>query len=111
MTVRAVQDAEAGMGYFGFSYYEQNTDTMQSFALDGGDGCIEPTTESITSGEYPISRQLFIYVSTKALARPEVKALAKDYVANSTELATAAQYVPEPQSALDESMAKLDAAS
>jgi phosphate transport system substrate-binding protein len=111
VTVRAIQDAEAGMGYFGFSYYEANTDTMQAFAIDGGDGCVEPTTESITSGKYPISRPLFIYVSKKSLARPEVKAFAKDYVATSTELATAAQFVPAPQSALDESMAKLDAAS
>jgi phosphate transport system substrate-binding protein len=111
VTVRAVQDAEAGMGYFGFSYYEQNTDTMQAFAIDGGDGCVEPTTESITSGKYPISRPLFIYVSKKALARPEVQAFAKDYVANATTLATEAQFVPASQSALNESAATLDAAS
>jgi phosphate transport system substrate-binding protein len=110
VTVRAVQSAEAGMGYFGFSYYEQNTDTMQAFAIDGGDGCVEPTTESITNGKYPISRPLYIYVSKKSLARPEVKAFAQDYVANATTLATNAQFVPAPQSALDESAATLDAA-
>lgn len=105
VTVRAVSDAEAGLGYFGFSYYEQNTDTMQSFAVDGGKGCVEPTTESITSGDYPISRPLFIYVSKKSLARPEVKAFVTDYVANAVQLATDAQFVPAPQSALDESAA------
>ena len=109
--VRSVTDGEAGLGYFGFTYYEENTDKVQSFAIDKGDGCVEPTTESITSGEYPLSRPLYIYVSKKALERPEVKAFAKDYVANATQLATDAQFVPAPQSALDESAKKLDASS
>lgn len=103
VTVRAVTDAEAGLGYFGFSYYEANTDTMQAFAVDGGKGCVEPTIDSITKGDYPISRPLYVYVSKKALARPEVKAFVTDYVDNATQLATDAKFVPAPQSALDES--------
>lgn len=101
VTVRAVSDAEAGLGYFGFSYYEANTDTMQAFAVDGGKGCVEPTVDSITKGDYPISRPLYVYVSTKALARPEVKAFVNDYVDNAVQLATDAQFVPAPQSSLD----------
>jgi phosphate transport system substrate-binding protein len=101
VTVRAVSDAEAGLGYFGFSYYEANTDTMQAFAVDGGKGCVEPTTDSITKGDYPISRPLYVYVSKKALARPEVKAFVNDYVDNAVQLATDAQFVPAPQSSLD----------
>ena len=103
VTVRAVTDAEAGLGYFGFSYYEANTDTMQAFAVDGGKGCVEPTIDSITKGDYPISRPLYVYVSKKALARPEVKAFVNDYVDNATQLATDAKFVPAPQAALDES--------
>ena len=101
VTVRAVSDAEAGLGYFGFSYYEANTDTMQAFAVDGGKGCVEPTVDSITKGDYPISRPLYVYVSKKALARPEVKAFVNDYVDNAVQLATDAQFVPAPQSSLD----------
>lgn len=103
VTVRAVTDAEAGLGYFGFSYYEANTDTMQAFAVDGGKGCVEPTIDSITKGDYPISRPLYVYVSKKALARPEVKAFVTDYVDNATQIATDATFVPAPQAALDES--------
>ena len=103
VTVRAVTDAEAGLGYFGFSYYEANTDTMQAFAVDGGKGCVEPTVDSITKGDYPISRPLYVYVSKKALARPEVKAFVTDYVDNATQIATDATFVPAPQAALDES--------
>ena len=101
VTVRAVSDAEAGLGYFGFSYYEANTDTMQAFAVDGGKGCVEPTVDSITKGDYPISRPLYVYVSKKALARPEVQAFVNDYVDNAVQLATDAQFVPAPQSSLD----------
>lgn len=108
--VRSVTDGEAGLGYFGFTYFEENTDKVQSFALDNGKGCVEPTTESITSGDYPLSRPLFIYVSKKSLQRPEVQAFVKDYVANATQLATDAQFVPAPQSALDESAQKVEAA-
>ena len=103
VTVRAVTDAEAGLGYFGFSYYEANTDTMQAFAVDGGKGCVEPTVDSITKGDYPISRPLYVYVSKKALARPEVRAFVTDYVDNATQIATDATFVPAPQAALDES--------
>lgn len=103
VTVRAVTDAEAGLGYFGFSYYEANTDTMQAFAVDGGKGCVEPTIDSITKGDYPISRPLYVYVSKKALARPEVRAFVTDYVDNATQIATDATFVPAPQAALDES--------
>lgn len=108
--VRSVMDGQAGLGYFGFTYFQENTDKVQSFALDNGDGCVEPTVESITSGEYPLSRPLFIYVSKKSLERPEVQAFVKDYVASATQLATDAQFVPAPQSALDASAKTIDAA-
>lgn len=111
VTVRAITDAEAGLGYLGFTYFEENTDALQAFAVDGGKGCVQPTTDTITSGEYPLSRPLYIYVSKKSLQRPEVKAFVKDYVANATQLATDAQFVPAPQAALDEAASKLDTAS
>ena len=41
---------------------------MRPIPIDGGDGCVEPTPETIASGEYPIARDLYIYVSTSRLA-------------------------------------------
>ena len=76
MTVRAVQSAEGGSGYFGYSYFEENPDTLTAFALDG----VEPTAETITAGDYPLSRPLFIYVKKTALAQPEVKAFVQYYL-------------------------------
>ncbi|MBJ7454957.1 MAG: phosphate ABC transporter substrate-binding protein PstS family protein [Thermoleophilia bacterium] len=106
VTVRAVTGADGGMGYFGFSYFEENIDSLKAFTLDG----VEPTVDTITDGTYPLSRPLFIYVNTESLARPEVAAFVRYYLENSTSLAEEQQFVPAPQDALDEAIAKLPAA-
>jgi phosphate transport system substrate-binding protein len=103
VTVRAVQSAEGGLGYFGYTYFEENQDSLKDFAVDG----VKPTAETITDGSYPLSRPLFIYVSTESLARPEVKAFVQYYLENATTLAEEQQFVPAPQEALDEGLAKL----
>jgi phosphate transport system substrate-binding protein len=103
--VRAVQSAEAGLGYFGFTYYEENIDTLKAFSVDG----VAPSSESITAGDYPLSRPLFIYVKDDALTRPEVAAYVRYYLENAVQLAEDAQFVPAPQEALDEALAKLPA--
>jgi phosphate transport system substrate-binding protein len=107
VTVRAVEGAKAGMGYFGFSYFEENQDKLKAFEIDGGKGCVAPTPQSITSGGYPLSRPLFVYVSKAALERPEVKGFVRYYVQNAIALAKDQRFVPAPQSALDESLAKI----
>ncbi len=100
--VRAVQSAPGVMGYFGFTYYEANADTLKLFKVDG----VEPTPETITSGAYPLSRPLFIYVKTDAISRPEVKAFVCYYLENAVSLAEEQQFVPAPQEAVDESITK-----
>lgn len=101
--VRAVQNGTGGLGYFGFTYFEENADSLKAFTLDG----VEPTVESITDGSYPLSRPLFIYVKKTALERPEVKAFVRFYLENATPLAEDLQFVPAPQDALDEALAKV----
>ncbi len=103
VTVRAVQSAEGGLGYFGFTYYEENMDTLKALSLDG----VAPTAESITDGSYPLSRPLYIYVNTEDLTRPEVAGFVRYYLQNATALAEEQQFVPAPQEALDEGLAKL----
>lgn len=103
--VRAVQSGEGTMGYFGFTFYEENADTLKLFSIDG----VEPNVETITDGSYPLSRPLFIYVKDAALERPEVAAFARYYVENAVSLAEQTQFVPAPQESLDESLAKLPA--
>ena len=54
------------LGWVGFAYVEENLDLVKPLAVDGGEGCVEPTAETIASGEYPIARPLYIYVDAAA---------------------------------------------
>jgi phosphate transport system substrate-binding protein len=106
--VQGVAGESGGLGYFGHSYYEQNKDKLNLVKVDGGDGCVEPTTETIQSGEYkPLSRPLFVYPSTKALKRPEVKAFLDYIEENYDTIAEASQIVPMSADQADKAKAAL----
>ncbi len=95
--VQGVGGNPNALGYFGFSYYENNQDTLKALAVDG----VKPSADTIVSGEYPLSRPLFIYVSTKALEeKPEVEEFVNFYLAEENLATTVeeAQYVPMPDS-------------
>ena len=67
---RASSGDQDGLGYFGFSYYEQNQDKLNLVSVDDGKGCVAPSNETIQSGEYaPLSRPLFMYPSADAICR------------------------------------------
>ena len=71
--VQGVAGDEGALGYFGYGYYEENQDKLKLVKVDSGKGCIEPTTETIDSGEYePLSRPLFLYVSRKGADTEQV---------------------------------------
>jgi phosphate transport system substrate-binding protein len=106
--VQGVAGEAGGLGYFGFSYYEQNQDKLGLVKVDDGDGCIEPTTETIADGSYkPLSRPLFMYPSQKALKKPEVKAFMDYVVENYQSISEAAQIVPMSQSQADKAKTAL----
>ncbi len=60
------EDSPETLGWVGFAYVEENLDLVKPLAVDGGEGCVEPTIDTIASGEYPIARPLFIYVDPAA---------------------------------------------
>ena len=94
--VTGVSGDPGGLGYFGFSYYEQNADKLNLVGIgaDGGEP-VKPSAETIQDGSYkPLSRPLFMYPSAKAIARPEVKAFMDFILANQADIAKAAQIVP-----------------
>ena len=68
--VQGVEGDEGGLGYFGFSYYEQNKDKLNLVGVDGGDGCVKPSNarRSRTAPTSRSSRPLFMYPSDKSLA-------------------------------------------
>ena len=95
VTVQGVAGSKGGLGYYGLSYYEQNQDKNKVVQIDGGDGCVEPSSETVQSGEYkPLSRPLFIYPKAASFKRPEVKTFVEYYLQNVEQIATDAQFVP-----------------
>ena len=74
-----------GLGYFGYAYYAENAGRLKLVAIDGGDGCIAPSNETINNGSYaPLSRPLFIYVRGDALDEPQIKGFIEYYLAQAS---------------------------
>jgi phosphate transport system substrate-binding protein len=95
VTVTGVSGTKGGLGYFGLSYLQENQGKIKGIQIDGGSGCVAPSTETVQDGSYtPLSRPLFIYPSDKALERPEVKAFLDFYVNNYQKIAEEALFVP-----------------
>jgi phosphate transport system substrate-binding protein len=93
--VTGVSGDQAGLGYFGFSYYEGAMDKLNLVGVDAGSGCVKPSKDTIQDGSYkPLSRPLFMYPSAKAMKRPEVKAFLDFVVAQAPQIASAAKIVP-----------------
>ncbi|MEX2184023.1 MAG: PstS family phosphate ABC transporter substrate-binding protein [Chloroflexota bacterium] len=96
------------IGYFGYAYFEENQDKVQAIAVDGGDGCVEPTPETINSNEYhPLSRPLFIYPNVGAAKeRAELKAFVDFYLENTNALSAEVGYIALPDDLLAAEKAK-----
>ncbi|WP_214110813.1 PstS family phosphate ABC transporter substrate-binding protein [Acrocarpospora catenulata] len=93
--VNGVAGAKGGLGYFGFTYFEENMDKLNAVQIDSGSGCVTPSVETAQNGTYtPLSRPLFIYPSTAAVKRPEVAAFLDFYVANINSIAKDAKFIP-----------------
>jgi phosphate transport system substrate-binding protein len=90
------------IAYFGFAYFVENSGSVKAIGVDGGDGCVEPTEETINNNTYaPLSRPLFIYPDVnKAKERPELKAFVDFYLENAVTLATEVGYVGLPDDLL-----------
>ena len=101
---------EGATGYFGYSYYEQNEDTLKALAIDDGNGCVEPSAETARAGEYtPLSRPLFIYVKNTAYADNEAVAAYVDfYIENLAQIAEAAQFIPLDDATYEETQSALE---
>jgi phosphate transport system substrate-binding protein len=100
--VQGVAGDKYAIGFFGFAYYIENKDKIKVVPIDGGNGPVAPTMDSINNGSYaPLSRPVFIYVSPKAAERPEVDAFVKFYLDNAPALSAEVGYVPLPDAVYD----------
>ncbi len=94
--VRGIGGDRNSLGYFGYAYYAENSDTLKLVAIDGGNGCVMPSDETVADGSYaPLARPIFIYVDANKLRdRPELKAFVDFYLDHSPELVAEVGYTP-----------------
>ncbi|CAA9387546.1 MAG: Phosphate ABC transporter, periplasmic phosphate-binding protein PstS [uncultured Nocardioidaceae bacterium] len=110
--VQGVSGSANALGYFGFTYYEENADALKAVQIDSGEGCVEPSVETAQDGSYtPLARPLFVYVANKSYAdKPQVAEFVDFYVSNDAEIAEAAQFIPlsdEQVTALEDAASSL----
>ena len=110
--VTGVSGDTYAIAYFGFAYFVENSDKLKALEIDGGDGCVAPTDETINDNSYaPLSRPLFIYPDVgKARERPELKAFVDYYLANTQAFSAEVGYVALPDDLLAAEVAEWEAA-
>jgi phosphate transport system substrate-binding protein len=99
--VQGVSRDKGALGYFGYSYYAENAKKLKAVPIveKAGKPAVLPSNESVLNGTYqPLARPIFIYVSVKAYAKPEVKEFVTYYMANGAKLAREVKFVPAPES-------------
>ena len=101
--VTGISGDRGALGYFGYAYYAENADRLKLVAIDGGDGCITPTDETINNGAYaPLSRPLFIYVARGALEEEHLRAFVEFYLGSANRnLISETGYIPFPDNIYD----------
>jgi phosphate transport system substrate-binding protein len=71
--VQGVEGERGALGYFGFSYYEENAAKLKLVKVDSGSGCVAPSVATVQKSTYkPLSRPLFVYAKRTAFKRPVV---------------------------------------
>lgn len=93
--VQGISNDKNALGFFGYAYYTENADKLRVIPIDNGNGPIQPSIETVKDGTYaPLSRPLYIYVTTKALERPEVVEFVNYYIESAADLVESVGYIP-----------------
>jgi phosphate transport system substrate-binding protein len=93
--VQGVAGDRGGMGYFGFSYYDENRGRLKAVRIDGGKGCVAASAAAAQRGVYkPLARPLFIYAKRSSFRRAEVRAFLGWALNNQKAVASRADFIP-----------------
>lgn len=112
--VQGVSGDENALGFFGLAYYENNADQLKLVGVDdgnpeNGEGCIEPSVETIEQGSYqPLSRPLFIYVNAADADNAGVNSFVKFYLQHVGDLAEDVGYIGLSENAYDLALSRFE---
>jgi phosphate transport system substrate-binding protein len=111
--VQGVSGEEGGLGYFGFSYFEQNQDTLKALEVNGGSGCVAPSAAAAQDGSYtPLSRPLYVYAKKSSFDDNEdVRNFVKYMFDNNQTIAEESLFVPLSADQLAEQQTKYEDAA
>jgi len=98
----ALEGSDSSLGWVGFAFAEQAGDLVREVAIDGGDGCVAPSSETIGDGTYPLSRTLYLYVNKNSAERPEVDHFVDYYLRGGLSAVEEVGYVALPDDRLAE---------
>jgi len=97
--LQGIEASNTSFGWVGFAFAEEAGSGVKELEIDGGDGCVAPSVETIADGTYPLSRTLYIYVNkAKADSNPALRAYVDFYLTDEG-MVTAVEevgYVPLP---------------
>tara|TARA_S200000501_G_scaffold378268_1_gene440064 strand:+ start:3209 stop:4198 length:990 start_codon:yes stop_codon:yes gene_type:complete len=99
--VQGVAGSKYAMAFFGYAYYAENKEKLKFVPIDGGNGPVKPTPETINDGSYtPLSRAIFIYVNPESSKKKEVDEFVKFYLDNTNTLSAEVGYIALPDKLL-----------
>jgi len=99
--VRGIAGSPYAIGFFGYAYYEENTDRLNILSLDG----VAPNAASVDDNSYPLARPLFIYSDAKIMQeKPQVAAFINFYLTFVNEEIVPVGYFPASKVGLDGAM-------
>jgi phosphate transport system substrate-binding protein len=102
----------SGLGFVGFSYAENAGESIKEFEVDGGDGCVAPSPESVIDNTYPLGRSLYIYVNQEKLSsNPALQPFVDFYLSDEGITSVEeVQYIPLPSDRLAETRSAWESA-
>ena len=108
--VQGIATDKNALGFFGLAYYEENKDKLKLVGVDNGNGVVMPSLETVGNGSYaPLSRPIFIYVSSLAVEKEEVKEFVSFYLENASSLVAEVGYIPLPDAEYAKEIEKFNA--
>ncbi len=103
--IAGITGTDSSFGWVGYAFAAENEGSVKTLEVDGGDGCVAPTDETIADGSYPLSRPLFIYVNlAQAESNPAIPAFVDFYLGDGIEAVTDVGYVALEDEELQESI-------
>lgn len=111
--IQNAADTEGGLGFVGFSFAEQAGNSVKELQVDGGEGCVEPSPETVIDGSYPLGRSLFIYVNATKLEENPALGPFVDFYLSDEGIASVEEvlYVPLPADRLEAARSAWETAS